>query len=197
MGMVVLTLAGCIPVLIQGLQLSRPAGTITRRPQLPHRAKAPTAQQDDSTRGVGFGSSKANEEAEARGRLLLEAMRAESGVTAESDKETTFAPTAEEQSSGILGIAGFLILGGVISLFVRGQPQKLPDGVPAGPARPRPCRIGGRNPALALGVAHSALPPLLPQVGGSLWEPNGANEDGTPPPESAALFGFAPKPPGS
>ena len=52
----------------------------------------------------------------------------------------------EFKSTVTLGFAGFLIVGGIISLI----------------------------------------------VGGSLWEPKGFNEDGTPPPESTPAFGFVP-----
>ena len=71
------------------------------------------------------------------------------------DGPETPEPTPEElekfKGQLTLGLAGFLILGGVVSLF----------------------------------------------VGGSLWEPKGFNEDGSPPEETSPAFGFVPSKAGS
>ena len=98
-------------------------------------------------------------DAEERGRAALEAMRAasadkgyDSSLQGLQDRpaEEPIDPKefAEFKSKLTLGFAGFLIVGGILSLF----------------------------------------------VGGSLWEPKGFQDDGTPPPEDVPAFGFVPKP---
>lgn len=115
------------------------------------------AMAEDDTAGRGFGTPNYEAE-EARGRDALEAMRAaqadrgyDSSLQGLRDKPMEAEPTPEElnefKSQITLGLAGFLIVGGVLSLF----------------------------------------------VGGSLWEPKGANEDGTPPAQSEPAFGFVPQ----
>jgi hypothetical protein len=123
------------------------------------------AADDDYTAGQGFGKSSANSNAaaEERGRKALEALKASAGSAKGydsslqglrgSEPEEPVEVPQEFKDTVVYGFAGFLILGGFISLF----------------------------------------------VGGSLWEPKGFNEDGTPPSEqvasstqSAPAFGFVP-----
>ena len=113
---------------------------------------------DEDTAGKGFGAPPRYDAEEARGREALEKLRAATGergydstLQGLQDKPTAPEPTAEEleqfKSQITLGLAGFLILGGVISLL----------------------------------------------IGGSLWEPKGANPDGSPPAADEPAFGFVPK----
>ena len=104
--------------------------------------------------GKGFGKVDLNAAAEERGRKLLDELRAASNNDIGSDidgldKEESLVPsTGEGEPSPVLGLAGFLILAGVISLFVGGplwsgngfnddgsQPDNTPSGLaPDSPA---------------------------------------------------------------
>ena len=96
------------------------------RPTLAQRNTLPVVMEDTS--GKGFGKPSANAEAEARGRKMLEEMRASSSISDELDsafdnaaEENIVPPLAEEGSSPpTLGVAGFLLIAGALSLVVGG-----------------------------------------------------------------------------
>ena len=126
----------------------------------PRTKLTPLRMSEEDTSGKGFGAPD-YAAVEARGRAELERLKAASAERGydntlqglqDPSQPGTPQPTpkelAEFQSQLTLGLAGFLIVGGVISLF----------------------------------------------IGGSLWEPKGFNEDGTPPADETPAFGFVPKP---
>lgn len=103
----------------------RPALLATRPP----RACTIVAQADDEpsdTAGVGFGDAGAEE----RGRRELERMRAASGergydytlqgLQDPNDEQPPAEVPQEFKSTVTLGLAGFLILGGIVSIVVGG-----------------------------------------------------------------------------
>ena len=102
----------------------------------PTRCIAPLIMKEGNSAGKGFGKLSVEEEAAARGREQLEALRAatsdrgyDSTLQGLQDKLKEPEATAEEleqfKSQITLGLAGFLILGGVLSL-VREPPDCFP-----------------------------------------------------------------------
>lgn len=98
--------------------------------------------EDDSTAGRGF---SVNAAAEERGRAALEKLRAEAegssmpkGFAAESPPAAIDPQEFEQFKSNItLGLAGFLIVAGVISLIVGGSIWEPSDeGAPAAESEP-------------------------------------------------------------
>ena len=94
---------------------------------------------NDDTVGKGFGQSSTDKEAEDRGRALLDAMRQSNGATPATPAQKSI--EVPEQSadataeSPILGVAGFLIFVGILSLFV-GGPLWQPKGFDADGSQP-------------------------------------------------------------
>jgi len=116
-------------------KLARPGVSVAQR--VAPRSGAPIAQADEPTEtaGKGFGSTSSRYEAEeARGREALEKLRAASAAKGydatlqglqEVAAEEEAAPTPEQleefKSNLTLGFAGFLFLGGFVSLFLGGS----------------------------------------------------------------------------
>lgn len=96
------------------------------------------AASDEDRAGVGFGRRNYDEE-EARGREALEKLRTaskEKGYDSslqglQSTQEEPVEVPKEFKSQVILGLAGFLITGGVISLIVGGSIWEPTDKAPA------------------------------------------------------------------
>ena len=152
---------------------------------------------DDDTSGKGFGTSDRYAAEEARGRAALEKMRADqaergydSTLQGLQDRVEEPQPTAEElnefKSQLTLGFAGFLILGGIFSLFVGGSiweqnenaPMSGPEEAPAFGFKPSsteraPPPSGETAPSWASLQSDTpeAVPPLPTAVEGSVAAP--------------------------
>lgn len=85
------------------------------------RASSPIAQDQD-TAPKGF-AKQDNSAAVARGKKALEAMRQEANMPAPKAPSTEpepYIPTQKEKDTVAYGLAGFLILSGVVLLFIGG-----------------------------------------------------------------------------
>ena len=87
------------------------------------------ANGDETTSGVGFGAKSSYDDAEERGRKALEALKAASADKGydsslqglQGSEETEVEVPQEFKSTVTLGLAGFLIVAGGISLIVGGN----------------------------------------------------------------------------
>mmetsp|Transcript_15082 Transcript_15082/g.31734 ORF Transcript_15082/g.31734 Transcript_15082/m.31734 type:complete len:168 (+) Transcript_15082:6-509(+) len=102
------------------------------------RAMSPVLKAEDDGVGVGFGTSRKYTEEEERGRKALEKLRdasTEKGYDSslqglKSEDEDPVEVPEEFKSQVILGFAGFLIVGGVISLLIGGSLWEPSDSAP-------------------------------------------------------------------
>jgi hypothetical protein len=80
-----------------------------------------TLQADEDTSGKGFAKSPTSQDlAEARGRVALDALRAKNGQVAPEAEAIPELSGEIEGGSPVLGLAGFLIFIGIVSVFVGG-----------------------------------------------------------------------------
>ena len=152
------------------LQLRQLPGLHAARAQ-PLRAAAPTASAEDEPKaGVGF-SPEVNAAAVARGQKSLEAMRKQAGVAPTPPPEPElYIPTQEEKNTVVYGLAGFLILAGIASLFIGGPVWESKGALEDGSAPAESAGLFGFAPtqkeleqvAQAQSASQPPPPPMTP-----------------------------------